>query len=179
MRAIACLAPVAMSLFGLACRESPQTTHPLDRPSAALGRLAIAPRFQPPADGQLTDAMIDRYVRTRAAAKGRSEIEAARGFGMDSDELVWVRARIIEALAALDSRKIRNASEESYSRAIASLRRARETVKDKETLKTLNEQIAALEKEKASLKTLETLPASIMANSRRVAPRRADLEIAR
>jgi len=123
--------------------------------------------------------MIDRYVRIRAAAKGRSETEAARGFGMDSDELVWVRARVVEALAALDARKVRSASEESYSRAIASLKRTRDSAKEKETLRTLNEQITALEKEKASLKTLEGLPASIMANSRRVAARRTALETVR
>src|SRR5262249_17287022 len=179
MRAIACLAPAALLLLALACGQSREAPRPLDRPSAALGRLAIAPRFQPPADGQLTDAMIDRYVRIRAAAKGRSETEAARGFGMDSDELVWVRARIIEALAALDTRKVRMASEESYSRAIAPVRRTRDGARDKETLKTLNEQIAALEKEKASLKALEALPTPIVANSRRVAARRADLETSR
>src|SRR5262249_37927528 len=179
MRAIACLALAALFLLAPACRQSREAPRPLNQPSAALGRLAIAPRFQPPADGQLTDAMIDRYVRIRAAAKGRSETEAARGFGMDSDELVWVRARILEALAALDTRKVRSASEESYSRAIASLKRTRDSAKDKETLRALNEQIAALEKEKASLKNLEALPASILANARRVAPRRADLETAR
>jgi hypothetical protein len=181
MRTIARLAPAALLLFALTCRRSPQAPDGIDRPSAAaLERLALGPRFQPPADGLLTDAMIDRYARIRAASKGGAAgAETARGFGVSSEELAWVEARIVEALAALDTRRLRNASEETYNRAIASLKRTRDSVRDREILRTLNDQIAALEKERASLKSLEAVPASILANSRRVAPRRAELEAAK
>jgi hypothetical protein len=181
MRTIARLAPAALLLFALTCRRSPQAPGGIERPSAAaLERLAIRPRFQPPADGLLTDAMIDRYARIHAASKGGTvEAENARGFGVSSEELAWVQARVVEALAALDMHRLRNGSEETYNRAIASLKRTRDSVRERETLKTLNDQIAALEKEKASLKSLDALPASILANSRRVAPRRAELEAAR
>jgi hypothetical protein len=181
MRTIARLAPAALLLFALTCRRSPQEPGGVERPSAAaLERLAIGPRFQPPADGLLTDAMIDRYARIRAASRSwPAEAETARGFGVTSEELAWVQARVVEALVALDSHRLRNASEEVYNRAIASLKRTRDSARDRETLKALNDQIAALEKEKASLKSLDALPASILANSRRVAPRRAELEPAR
>ena len=181
MRTIARLAPAALLLFSLACRRSPQAAGGAERPSAAaLEKLAIRPRFQPPADGLLTDAMIDRYARIRAASKGwPAEAETARGFGVTSEELAWVQARVVEALAALDTHRLRSASEETYNRAIASLKRTRDSARDRETLRGLNDQIAALEKEKASLKSLDALPGSILANSRRVAPRRAELEAAR
>jgi hypothetical protein len=180
MRAIARLVAAALLFPVLACQRTPEAppSQP-NRPSAqALARLAIIQRFRPPVDGLLTDAMIDRYARYHAASKNHPEADAARLLAFDADELTWVRARILEALAALDTRKVRAASEESYARAIASLKRTRDSARDRETVKSLTEQIAALEKERSSLKTLESMPASIQANARRVAARRAEVEAA-
>ena len=98
--------------------------------------------------------------------------------GVDVDEFAWVHGRILEAVVALDTRRWRSASDETYAHAIASLKQARDSIRDKESSRRLNEQIGALEKERASLKNLETLPAEIAANARRVAPRRAEIEAA-
>lgn len=136
-------------------------------------------RFRPPADGLLTDAQVDRYVRVRRAARGRSEEEGARAVGVDPEEFAWVRSRVVEALVLLDTAQVRSGAEATYARTIASLKEAARSVKDQETLRRLNEQINLLERERANLKAPETPPAAVAANARRLAPRRADLEAAR
>ena len=133
-------------------------------------------RFRPPADGLLTEGQIDRYIRVRRAARGRSEEEAARAVGVDPEELAWVRSRVVEALVSLDTAQVRSAADGTYARTIAAVREAGKSVKDRETLRRLNEQIALLERERASLKAPEAPPAAVAANARRVAARRADLE---
>ncbi|HTD52465.1 MAG TPA: hypothetical protein VK780_05530 [Thermoanaerobaculia bacterium] len=179
MRTIRSWGTAALLLVSLACRGSRVSAPPpLGTPRAALRKLAMVPSFRPPADGLLTENMIDRYLQVRRAAKGRSEEEAARSLRVDVDEFAWVHGRILEAVVALDTRRWRSASDETYAHAIASLKQARDGIRDKESSKRLNEQIGALEKERASLKSLETLPAEIAANARRVASRRAEIEAA-
>ncbi len=160
---------VALSMAG--CQEKPGRA---PRPaSAALKGLV---RFRPPADGLITEAEIDRYIRVRRGSRGRTEVEAARAVGVDLDEYAWVRARVIEALVALDTRKVRAASEETYVKTIAALRRARQDSRDRVDQRTLEEQIAALERERASLKQIDTPPVAVALNAKRVAPRRAEIE---
>jgi hypothetical protein len=124
----------------------------------------------------LTEGQLDRYVRVRRAARGRSEQEAARAVGVDPEEFAWVRARVVEALVFLDTAQVRSAADGTYARTIAAVREAAKSVKDRETQRRLNDQAALLERERASLKPPETPPAALAANARRVAARRADLE---
>jgi hypothetical protein len=146
--------------------------------AAGLPRIPAIIRFQPPADGLLTDAQIERYVRVRRAARGRSDEEAARAVGVDAEEFGWVRTRIVEALVALDTSQLRSASEATYARTIGSLKESARSVKDRETLRRMEEQIAALERERGSLKAGDKPPAAVAANARRVASRRAEIEAA-
>ena len=147
-------------------------------PLTAVARAGLQVRlgFQPPADGVLTAAQIDRYVRVRRAAKGRPDPEAARAVGVDPDEFAWVRARVDEALLEADRRRIRAASDEVYAKTIAGLRETRKAVKDAREARGVDEQIAGLEKERAALRRPEEVPPSVMANSKRVAARRAEIE---
>ncbi len=151
-------------------------------------------RFQPPADGLLTDAQIERFLRVRRAARGpgrpqgartppleatprpRSDEESARAVGVDPEEFAWVHARIVEALVSLDTSQVRSAAEATYARTIASMREAAGRVKDQETLRRMEEQIGGLERERGSLRAGEKPPAALAANARRVAPRRAEIE---
>ena len=144
-----------------------------------LPRIRAVLRFRPPADGLLTEGQLDRYIRVRRAARGRTEEEAARAVGGDPEELAWVRSRVVEALVFLDTAQVRSGAEGTYARTIAAVREAAKSVKDPGTLRRLNEQIALLERERASLKPPEAPPAAVAANARRVASRRADLETAR
>jgi uncharacterized protein (DUF2342 family) len=144
------------------------------KPVAAVPELAR--RFAPPADGMLTDTQLDRYVAVRRAARGRTEADAARALGVDPDEHAWVRARVVEALADLDERRVRTASAETYARTIAQLHETRKSVRDAATAKSIDEQIAGLEKERAAWKKPAPLPPSVAANVRRVEKRRAEIE---
>ena len=152
------------------------------RPSSAKGVAAptipgLPPvvRFRPPADGIVTEAQLNRYLRIHRAARGRSDDEAARAMGVDPEEAAWVRARVLEALVYLDTSQVRTAAEATYTRTIAALREASRSAKDPQTLRRLEEQIAGLERERAGLKT-EPPPGPVAANAKRIAPRRAEFE---
>jgi hypothetical protein len=99
--------------------------------------------------------------------------------GVHPEEFAWVRSRVVEALVLLDTAQVRSGAEATYARTIASLKEAARSVKDRETLRRLNEQVNLLERERANLKAPEAPPAAVAANARRLALRRADLEAAR
>jgi hypothetical protein len=146
---------------------------------AADGRApagVLQPSFEPPADRLLTDRHLDLYVKVRRGARDRSEADAARALGEDPDELAWVRARIVEALVALDETRVRQASAATYDRTIASLRTTLKNVRDAQTARTIQGEIAALERERSGMRNPDPLPIDIAANARKVAGRRAELE---
>lgn len=165
------LVAVLAALATAGCERS--RTAPSRRPVRLA--LAVARGFDPPADGLLTPAQVDAYVRVRRAAKGRSDGDAARAVGFSPDELAWVRSRVVEALVALDQERVRQASLEVYARTLASLRRTLEGVQDPETARKLQEQIAGLERERASLRREDSHPAPVAENIRRIASRRAEI----
>ena len=142
----------------------------------STARLAHPAAFRPPADGVLKEAQVDLYVKVRRAAKGRTDAEASRAVGVDSDEFAWVRSRIIEGLLEADRRRVRAASDEVYGKTIVSLRETRRAVRDASTGRTLDEQIAGLERERATLRRAEPVTPALAANARRVAARRADID---
>jgi hypothetical protein len=146
--------------------------------SAERAEAALRPEFAAPADRLLTDRHLDLYVKVRRAARERSESDAARALGVDPDEFAWVRARIVEALVALDESRVRQAAAETYARTIASLRQTLRSVRDAQTARTVEGQIAGLERERAGMRAPNPLPVDIAANARKVAARRAELETA-
>jgi hypothetical protein len=167
--------------FGLAvafCGRAPRGGPPpkAEAASGGAGALLPAPRFVPPPDGVLTDEQVDRFLRVRRAAKGRTDTGAARALGIPPDEIAWTRARVIEALVALDERRVRESSAEVYVRAVAALRAARGGARDPARVRALEEQIAALERERLSLRREDTPSPALAGNMRRVAPRRTELE---
>jgi hypothetical protein len=133
-------------------------------------------RFHPPADGLLTDAHIDHYLRVRRASRGRTDDEATSAVGVDPEEYAWTRARILEAIVQLETAQVRVAAEGTYSRTLASLRQAREGAKDRETARKIDEQIAALERVRQGLKAADPAPPAVAANARKIAPRRAEIQ---
>ena len=172
-------AALATALLAGACRreKTGKAVSTVAR-AAASAEAALRPDFVPPADRRLTDRHLDLYVKVRRAARERSESDAARALGVDPDEFAWVRARIIEALVALDESRVRQAAAETYARTIASLRQTLRSVRDPQTARTVESQIAALERERAGMRAPDALPADVAANARKVAARRAELEAA-
>jgi hypothetical protein len=78
----------------------------------------------------------------------------------------------------LETAQVRAAAEGTYARTIASLKEAAKGAKDRETARKLEEQIAALERERANLKAPDQASPSVVANAKRIAPRRAELQAA-
>lgn len=163
-----------IGLFGSGCRRGDSGAV-----AAAVKESAgtvLREHFEPPADRLLTDRHLDLYLRVRRAARERPESDAARALGIDPDEFAWARARIVEALVALDAARVRQSAAETYARTIASLRQTLRSVRDPQTARTIETQIAALERERAGMRAPDTLPADIAGNARKVATRRAELE---
>jgi hypothetical protein len=124
----------------------------------------------------LSDEQVERFLRVRRAAKGRTDAEAARALGVLPEELSWTRARIVEVLVALDEKRVREASAEVYAKAVAQLKTAQSAARNPSDARVIEEQIAALEKDRSALRREETPPPSLARNIARVAGRRAELE---
>lgn len=168
-RAVLLLA--ALAAAAPACRKL--ETGQLDAVRRLKAR--VRPSFQPAADGLLTDAQIDTWVRFRKAAGRRPPSDVTREMDVDSAELAWVRARITEALLVLDAKQVADAAYEAYGTALARLRDTRRTTHDARAAARIDAEIAAIERERAALKRNDSLtPAS--RNGARVAARRAELE---
>lgn len=167
------LAWTLLALAAADCRESGQTAGGPVRREARIGPVI---RFRPPVDGFLTNRQLDLYIRLRRAARGRPDEDVARAVGADPEQFAWVRARIVEALVTLDAGRVRAASEESYARAIGALNETRKSVKDRNTLRTVDEQIAGLEKERTSWRRPEPVAPAVAANAALVAKRRAEID---
>ena len=146
-------------------------------PVGAFNRVA-RPVFVPPSDGLLTPGHIDLFLKVRASSRGGTVGEALASSGADVGEFTWVRARIQEALMALEADRIAAASSESYARGIAAVREARKAARDAKTAARLDAQIAALERERATLRRPNAGIASVSKNAVLVARRRAEIEAA-
>jgi hypothetical protein len=170
-RAMLALVLVMTALPAAACRRL--ETRDLDAVRALRAR--ALPRFRPPADGVFTAAQLDAFLRVRRAAGNRTEAQAASALGADPVEIAWVRARIVEALLALEARQVTDAAFESYGGAIARLREARRSTREPKTAARLDVEIAGLERERASLRKGEPPAPASLKNAARLAPRRAEL----
>jgi len=162
---------VVAAYFPASCRklEAPK----LDAVRALQAK--VRPGFTPPADGLLKTAQIDTYLKVLGASGRRPPTEVAESMQVDPAEFSWVRARIAEALLALDARQVSDAALETYGATLARLRETRKATRDTKTAVRLDAEIAALEKERASLH--RPVPASAASrNAVLVAPRRAELE---
>ena len=167
------LSAATLAACGRAPRAAPAASAP-----ARSGPRSILPAggFEPPADGTLTPEQVERFVRVRRAAKGRTDDESARALGIPPEEIAWTRSRILEALVALDEKRVRESSAEAYGRAVTALRAARGGARDPARVRELEEQIAALERERAAVRREDTPTPALARNMQRVAPRRAELE---
>ncbi|HEX4441070.1 MAG TPA: hypothetical protein VH854_13425 [Thermoanaerobaculia bacterium] len=136
----------------------------------------LAPRFAPPAGGEITPAQIDLYLRVRRAGRHGSDIEAARNLGVDPVEFVWVRGRVLDALAYLDARRVQDGAAEAWTRSSAVLREARHESHDARTSARLDTEIAAVQKENAAARRADPGLAAGQRNAELVARRRREID---
>src|SRR5215831_16788879 len=167
---VAILVAAALALAS-ACKR---VERPRLDPVGAFARVA-RPAFVPPADGLLTPAHVDLFLKVRASSRGGSVGEALAASGADAGEFTWVRARIQEALMALDADRIAAASSESYARGVAALREARRAARDSKSAARLDAEIAALERERATLRRPNAGIASVSRNAALIARRRTEI----
>jgi len=135
----------------------------------------VRPAFAPPADGLLKEAQIDAYLKVLRASGRRPPADVAESMDVDPAELAWVRARIAEALLALDARQVTDAASETYAATLSRLRETRRAARDPKTASRLDAEIAALDKERATLHR-PVSASSASRNAALVAPHRAELE---
>ena len=83
---------------------------------------------------------------------------------------------MIEALIALDERRVRESSAEVYAKAIAPLRAARAAARNPRDARELDDQIAALERERAAVRREETPAPALARNMKTVLGHRGDLQ---
>lgn len=166
---LALCACLAAGLLAAGCRKLESRS--LD-PVEAIRR-RVEPRFRPAPDGLLTDAQVALFLEVRRTASGRLEA-STRASGYDPEELAWVRARIVEALLALDTRQGVEAALDSYAKSIADLRETRRATRDAKASARVDMEIAALERDRASLRK-GGFPPSTLKNAARIAPRRAEI----
>jgi hypothetical protein len=159
---------------GAACKrvEAPRLSA-----AGAFNRVA-RPAFQPPSDSLLTPAQLDLFLRIRAGARAVSLGEALAAAGADPGEFAWVRARIQEALLALDADRVFAAAAESYARGIAAAREARKAARDPKTIARLDAEIATLERERGTLRRPGPGLPSVSRNAALVSRRRGEIEAA-
>jgi transcriptional regulator with XRE-family HTH domain len=139
-------------------------------------RSGAEPRFRPPEDGLLSDAQIDLYVRARRSAGGRSQADVASVMGVDPAEVAWIEGRIVQALSAVDARTVTEAVDETYGRAIATVREARRATSDARVAARLDVEIATLEKERSGLRRAPRVAPAVSRNAERISVRRAEIE---
>jgi hypothetical protein len=172
MRRFRSLAAAASVLALLpACRKI--ETRDFDAVRALRARARAG--FQAPPDGLLTDAQVETFLRVRRASGRRPPSEVAVELGVDPAELAWARARIAEALLALDAKQVADAAFETYNAALARMRETRRATKDARVAARLDTEITALERERASLRRGDAASPAVR-NGALVAPRRAELE---
>lgn len=170
-RATGVLLLALLALPAAGCRK----LEPKDLDAMRALRARALPRFQPPADGVVTEAQLDAYVKLKRASGNRSEAETASALGADPVEIAWVRARIVEGLLALEARQVTEAVSDSYGSSIARLRETRRGERDPKVAARLDAEIAGLERERSTLRKGDPAGAAAAKNAARIAPRRVEL----
>lgn len=169
---------LAVVLLALSCAASCKRVVAPRLDAVRALRNEVRPAFQPPGDGLLKPADVDLFLKVRGRAKSVTVGEALAAAGADAVEFAWVRARIQEALLALDAERATASSGESYARGIAALREARKAARDPKVRARLDTEIATLERERASLRRTGPGTAGLLRNASIVGRRRAEIEAA-
>lgn len=159
-------------------------------PSGA--RLADAPRgsYRPPADSRLTREQVQAFVEVLeravkapappapAPASGGGddadplEVTAARQAGVNVEEFFWVRERVLEAEAALTTRKLDADVLAMLEKTLSDLRARREQATDDGSRQLLDEQLAQFqaEAERVRKESRREEPAHVLGNGTTIAP---------
>ncbi|HTS02746.1 MAG TPA: hypothetical protein VMN04_09495 [Thermoanaerobaculia bacterium] len=184
----------AASLAGCGGPDAPSAP-----PSAAPLPRAGASRdvYRPPADGRVTPAQVETYLgvldRVRLDRKaGKTpapsdpltsvppDLAAARARGVNTEEFLWVKERVLEAEAAAMTARMNASVLAMLERTLADLKARKADAADEGSRKLIAEQAANFEAEAERVRreSREKEPDSVRANIRTLEPFRARLAAA-
>jgi hypothetical protein len=170
---------------------APPSAAPLARPAAARDV------YRPPADGRLTPQQVETYLSVldrvrldRKAGKTPAppdpltsvppDLEAARGRGLNTEEFLWIKERVLEAEASAMSARLNASVLAMLDKTLADLKARRAEAADEGSKKLISEQIANFEAEadRVRREAREKEPDSIRANVKTLEPFHARLAAA-
>lgn len=165
--------------------------------SAPLTRAETRDVYRPPADGRVTSAQVETYLsildRVRLDLRGArptpagdplttvpADVAAARARGVNVEEFLWVKERVLEADAAAMTVRLNAAALALLERTLADLRARRSDAADEGSRKLLAEQTSQFEAEAERVRRESKLrePDSVRANMKTLEPFRARLAAA-
>lgn len=189
--------PVFVAAAALAGCGDPDA--PSSPPSAAPLPRAGASRdvYRPPADGRVTPQQVEIYLgvldRVRLDRKAGktpppsdpltsvpADLAAARVRGVNTEEFLWVKERVLEAEAASMTARLNASVLAMLDRTLADLKARKADAADEGSRKLVVEQIANFEAEAERVRreSREKEPDSIRANMKTLEPFRARLTAA-
>ncbi len=156
--------------------------------------------FRPPPDGLLRKEQIERYItvlesaaraarpaEAAGAAQGppsaladedplvAPDLAAARRLGFPEEEFLWIRERVLEAVASVLNAKLNTDVLAMLEKTLSDLRSRRPAAADSGSRQLVDEQISEFEAESARVRTeaAEPEPAQVRGNLRVIEPYRA------
>ncbi len=170
---------------------SPPSAAPLQRPGASRDV------YRPPADGRVTPQQVETYLgvvdRVRLDRKAGkvppssdpltsvpADVAAARARGVNTEEFLWVKERVLEAEAAAMTAHLNASVLSMLDRTLADLKARKADAPDEGSRKLVAEQIANFEAEAERVRreSREKEPDSVRANMKTLEPFRARLAAA-
>jgi hypothetical protein len=165
--------------------------------SAPLSRAETRDVYRPPADGRVTAAQVETYLsildRVRLDLRGArptpsgdplttvpADVAAARARGVNVEEFLWVKERVLEADAASMTVRLNAAALALIEKTLGDLRARRADAADEGSRKLVAEQIAQFEAEAERIRREAKLrePDSVRTNMKTLEPFRARLAAA-
>ena len=162
--------------------------------SAPLSRAETRDVYRPPADGRVTAAQVETYLsildrvrldlrRVRPTPAGDplttvpADVAAARARGVNVEEFLWVKERILEADAAAMTARLNASALALLDRTLGDLKARRADAADEGSRNLLAEQTAQFEAEAERVRRESKLkePDSVRANMKTLEPFRARL----
>ena len=165
--------------------------------SAPLSRAETRDVYRPPADGRITVAQVETYLsvldRVRLDLRGArptpagdpltmvpADVAAARGRGVNVEEFLWVKERVLEADAAAMTARLNASALALLEKTLGDLKARRADAADDGSRKLLAEQTAQFEAEAERIRRESKLrePESVRTNVKTLEPFRARLTAA-
>jgi hypothetical protein len=165
--------------------------------SAPLSRAETRDVYRPPADGRVTGAQVEMYLsildRVRLDLRGArptpagdplttvpADVAAARARGVNVEEFLWVKERVLEADAATMTARLNASALVLIEKTLSDLKARRADAADEGSRKLLAEQTAQFEAEAERIRRESKLrePDSVRANMKTVEPFRTRIAAA-